>query len=72
MKRIRRALETYLRRNGAKQRSTSDRARRKGWIDILEFAPRGFKLDRPTVPAYRRRLTALAQSVAADIETSAA
>lgn len=70
MKRIRRALEKYLRRMGVGQRSTSDRARLNGWIDILEFAPRGFKLDRPAVPAYRRRLTALARSVAADVEAS--
>jgi AcrR family transcriptional regulator len=71
MKRIRRALEKYLRRAGGGQRSAADRARRNGWIDILEFAPRGFKLDRPAVPAYRRRLTALAQSLASDIKTNA-
>jgi len=71
MKRIRRALEKYLQRNGVKRQSTADRARRKGWIDILEFAPRGFKLDRPAVPTYRRRLTALANSLASDIESNA-
>ena len=42
----------------------------QGWIDIVEFAPRGFKLDRPAVPAYRLRLTALAKSIASDIEAS--
>ena len=71
MKRIRRALDKYLRRTGSGARSSAERARRVGWIDILEFAPRGFKLDRPAVPAYRRRLTALAKSVAADIEANA-
>lgn len=68
MKRIRLGLKKYLRRAGAGQRSAADRARRNGWIDILEFAPRGFKLDRPNLPAYRLRLTALAQSIASDIE----
>jgi len=70
MKRIRRELEIYLDRVGAGKRSVAARARRNGWLDILEFAPRGFKLDRPTVPAYRMRLTALAHSVAADIEAN--
>ena len=70
MKRIRRGLETYLRRVAGGQRSAAERARRNSWIDILEFAPRGFKLDRPTLPAYRRRLTALARSVASDIEVN--
>ena len=72
MKRIRRGLEKYLRRVGTGQRSAADRARRNGWIDMLEFAPRGFKLDRPTLNAYRLRLTALAESVAADIEANRA
>jgi len=70
MKRIRRELEIYLDRVGARKRSVAARARRNGWLDILEFAPRGFKLDRPTVPAYRMRLAALAHSVAADIEAN--
>jgi len=70
MKRIRRGLEKYLRRVGIGQRSASDRARRNGWIDMLEFAPRGFKLDRPALPAYRLRLTALAESIASDIEAN--
>jgi len=34
--------------------------------------PRGFKLDRPAVPAYRSRLTALTQSIASDIEANPA
>jgi AcrR family transcriptional regulator len=42
-------------------------ARRAGWVELFELAPKGFKADRPTVDAYRRRLAALARSVAADI-----
>lgn len=67
MKRVRRELEDYFKRVGPSGRSAAIAARRKGWIDLLEFAPRGFKLDRPPVPAYRRRLRALAESVAADV-----
>ena len=52
--------------------SAAARGRRKGWIDLLEFAPRGFKLDKPPVPLYRRRLTALAESIASDIEANRA
>ena len=68
MKRIRRGLDQYLRKTGDRLRSTASRAQRKGWIDILEFAPRGFKLDRPSITVYRLRLTALAESVASSIE----
>lgn len=70
MKRIRRGLDKYLRQTGDRLRSTAGRAQRKGWIDILEFAPRGFKLDRPSVTTYRLRLTALAHSVASGIENA--
>ena len=70
MKRIRRGLDQYLRKTGDRLRSTASRAQRKGWIDILEFAPRGFKLDRPSITVYRLRLTALAHSVASDIENA--
>jgi AcrR family transcriptional regulator len=41
--------------------------RRSGWVELLELAPKGFKVDRPSVATYRRRLHALAHSVAADI-----
>ena len=68
MVRIRRDLERYLKRVGPRGRSAATVARRKGWIDQLEFSPRGFKLDRPSGASYRRRLTALSQSLAADIE----
>ncbi len=68
MKRVRRALEDYLKLVGPSGRSAALSARRRGWIDLLEFAPRGFKLDRPPIAAYRRRLRALAESIAADLE----
>ena len=44
--------------------------RRAGWIDVLRFSPSGFKFDQPSVEVYRRRLSALARSVAADIDAS--
>lgn len=43
-------------------------ARRAEWAEVLELAPKGFKIDTPTVAVYRRRLTALARGVAADID----
>ena len=67
MSRIRRGLEAYFKKVGPPGRSAAVKARRKGWIDLLEHAPRGFKLDRPSIDEYRQRLTALARSVAADI-----
>jgi len=70
MTRIRRALDRYLQSVDSGKRTAAARARRKGWIDLLEFAPRGFKLDKPRVPVYRRRLTALAESIASDIEST--
>jgi len=41
--------------------------RRAGWADVLALAPKGFKTDTPSVDDYRRRLSTLAHSVAADI-----
>ncbi|MFT5695911.1 MAG: AcrR family transcriptional regulator [Myxococcota bacterium] len=67
MARMRDGLEQYLRRSGAGGRSAAAIRQRTDWMEILEFAPKGFKFDQPSVPAYRRRLTALAQSIAADI-----
>lgn len=61
--RLHRGLVARLRRTGA------DRATRAGWVEVLELSPKGFKLDRPSVAAYRRRLTTLARGVAADIES---
>ncbi len=59
--RLRKGLHAHLRALGAPT------ARRNEWIDVLELSPKGFKTDQPTVAVYRRRLTALARSVAADI-----
>jgi AcrR family transcriptional regulator len=50
--------------------SNVDAATRNSWIDLLRLSPRGFKLDEPTVEIYRGRLTALARTLAADIERS--
>ena len=44
---------------------------RHGWADVLVLAPKGFKSDTPNLTDYRRRLTALAHSVAADIDAIA-
>ncbi len=44
---------------------------RDGWADVLVLAPKGFKSDTPNLTDYRRRLTALAHSVAADIDAIA-
>lgn len=48
--------------------SNVDAATRESWIDLVRLSPRGFKLDEPTVKVYRSRLTALARTVAADID----
>ena len=44
--------------------------RRAAWLELLRFSPRGFAFDRPPVDVYRRRLGALARSVAADLDSS--
>jgi AcrR family transcriptional regulator len=61
------AMATYLRRT-APGRSRAAADRRAAWIEILKFSPKGFKFDRPGIDVYRRRLSALATSVAADID----
>lgn len=43
--------------------------RRAGWLDLLRWSPQGMRFDRPPVDRFRRRLTALAQTVAADIDS---
>lgn len=43
--------------------------RRSDWSDLLHLSPKGFKFDNPTMDVFRRRLTALAHSVAAQITT---
>lgn len=60
--RLRRGVAAWARRTGAPA------ALRTGWLELLDLSPKGFKLDQPTVAVYRRRLTTLARSVAADIE----
>jgi len=62
-------MATYLARV-AVGRSRAVVARRAAWIELLKFSPKGFKFDQPSVEVYRRRLSALAQSVAADIAAS--
>jgi AcrR family transcriptional regulator len=49
-------------------RSQAARDRRVEWAEILELSPKGFKYDTPSVADFRRRLTALARGVAADID----
>ena len=59
LERLHKGLAAYLRRHGA------PKARAGEWADLLELSPKGFKIDRPSVAVYRRRLSALAASVAA-------
>lgn len=51
-------------------RSAAAVSRRSGWIDVLRFSPSGFKFDQPSVSVYRSRLSALARSVAADVDAN--
>lgn len=44
--------------------------RRAGWVDVLRWSPQGMRFDQPTIDEYRRRLAAVARSVAADIESA--
>ncbi len=64
MQRLHKGLSTHLRTTGAPS------ARRAEWAEMLELSPKGFKIDQPSVAVYRRRLTALARSVAADISAA--
>lgn len=50
--------------------NVADAERQAEWVEVLHLSPKGFKSDQPSVAAYRRRLTALARSVAADIDAS--
>ena len=63
--RLQAGLTTFL-----EAESNVDVATRESWIELARLSPRGFKLDEPTVDVYRRRLTALARSLAADIGTA--
>ena len=62
-------MAAYLRR-AAPGRSRAAAERRAAWVEVLKFSPKGFKFDQPTIEVYRRRLTALASSVAADVDAS--
>ncbi len=53
-------------------RSAGVQALRADWFDLLALSPSGYKADQPPVEVYRRRLTALATSVAAAIAASTA
>lgn len=65
--RLRKGLASYLDLAAIGSGSADAAERRAGWAEILELAPKGFKFDQPSVTTYRRRLSALARSVAADI-----
>lgn len=60
--RVHKGLAAYLRSTGAPA------ALRTEWLDLLDLSAKGFKADRPSVALYRRRLSSLARSVAADID----
>jgi AcrR family transcriptional regulator len=65
--RLRSGLAAFLAR-AAPGRGRAASARRAEWAEVLELSPKGFKFDTPAVAVYRRRLTALARGVAADID----
>ena len=62
------AVADYL-KAAAPGRSAAQQARRSEWLDMLRGSP-GLRFDSPDPATYRRRLTALARAVAADIEAS--
>lgn len=57
-------LTAYL-----EQRSADAQARAE-WVELLRWSPKGFSYDRPSVDTFRRRLTALARVVAAELDAS--
>ncbi|MFK8024737.1 MAG: TetR/AcrR family transcriptional regulator [Ilumatobacter sp.] len=65
--RLERGLTAFLAKV-APGRSRAAVERRAGWVEVLRLAPKGFKYDGPGVADYRRRLTALAHSIAADVD----
>lgn len=65
--RLRGGLAAFLAK-AAPGKSQAMSARRAEWAEVLELSPKGFKFDTPAVAVYRRRLTTLARSVAADID----
>jgi AcrR family transcriptional regulator len=57
-------LTAYL-----EHRSADPRARAE-LVELLRWSPKGFTYDRPSVEAFRRRLTALARVIAASLDVS--
>ena len=50
--------------------SAAAQGRRADWLAVLRWGPQGMRLDRPSVAVYRRRLSALARTVVADIDAT--
>lgn len=61
--RVRRGLGAHLTRVSP----SSAKSTRDGWRDLLVLSPIGLKYDNPTISVYRKRLSRLARSIAADI-----
>jgi hypothetical protein len=57
-------LTAYLEQRSAHAQTQAE------WFGLLRLSPKGFTYDRPPVETYRRRLTALARVVAADVDAS--
>ncbi len=57
-------LNMYLEQHSADTETKAE------WIEVLRLSPKGLRYDRPPTEIYRRRLTALARGVAADIDAS--
>ncbi|MGI9614845.1 MAG: TetR/AcrR family transcriptional regulator [Acidimicrobiales bacterium] len=61
------SLGTFL-NDVAPVRGNGGRQRNETTVDLLRLGPKGFRYDQPSVAVFRRRLTMLAQAVAADLE----
>ena len=66
-RRTRAELTRYFKGLAAEGAFDPDRAGRPAarWVELIQFSPYGLKQDHPSVALYRRRLEALATSVAA-------
>lgn len=60
-------LEIHL-RGAAPGRSAAATSRRANWLILLRLSPIGLRSDHPSVDDYRRRLTALAETIAGEID----
>ena len=49
-------------------RSAAIRTQRTAWVELLRLAPKGLRLDQPSVAVLRSRLTALASVVASALD----